>query len=198
MNWRIVRSRVGCHVVCRACCPESADAACAIVLRRWFQHGRCRRRRRRCGGRGGHFGSRRGSQADLPATSQSSVHLDQPECDFASCLSPEILLLNQVLLDDGILIEIDGSDPELFADCPNGRLRSDGTLIEQLSAPPLGPQERDHSIFDFGTGRKDGLLVRGNQFLQCCVLEANVVDQPAIVQDVPLKRWSHTFRQRAT
>ncbi len=66
------------------------------------RHPTRRRRASQCAFR--HAGWRR--QSNLPAAAQGPVHFDQPQRDVAPRLRPQILLLDQRLLNDRVTIEV--------------------------------------------------------------------------------------------
>src|SRR5262249_47730980 len=69
------------------------------------------------------------------------------------------------------------------ADRALGRLDAGGKKLGLLA----GVQESGDPIFDFLGGGQDLLLIRTDQLLRLKVLEADVVEDSAVVQDVPLE-----------
>ena len=70
---------------------------------------------------------------------------------------------------------------------PIGRVGGGDALGEQLR-PLLGPQEGDQSVLGLLVGGQHGGAVVQQGLLELGVLQADVVGDPAVVEDVPLER----------
>ena len=122
--------------------------------------------------------------ADLPASSQGLVNLDQAGHDLPLRLGQRVLLGHQVLLQLGDPREID--DPCLVLghgdlDGLFGILHAGGLELGAL----LGLQEGHQAVFHVLSGAQDGILVGGHQLLKLGILEANVIQDAPVVEDVP-------------
>ena len=113
--------------------------------------------------------------------------LDQARCDFSLRLRQDVLLLHEGLLQQGDGVK--STVPPSYWACTISHglsaSRRAGVLI--VGALP-GPQKGHQSVLHFLGGSEHRLLVGRHQFLEAGVLEADVVQDPSIVQQVPLKR----------
>ena len=122
--------------------------------------------------------------ADLPASAQGLVNLDQPGHDLSLRLGQRVLLSHQGLLqlcdpreiDRACLVLGHGDLDRLF-----GILHAGGLIPGLL----LGLQEGHQAVFHVLSGAQDGILIGGHQLLKPGILEANVIQDAPIVEDIP-------------
>ena len=101
-------------------------------------------------------------------------------------LGQQVLLLHEILLQEGDAIEIDCAALVLNLDNLDGLFRRQDAL-SQFFRLLLGLKEIDESVLDLVARPNDGFLIPDDQFLEFSILQANVVGEPAIIEDVPLK-----------
>ena len=126
-------------------------------------------------------------QPNFPAAAQGPIDLDQAGGDFAAGLRQHVLLLHQVLLQLGDAGEIDRPGLVLRQhdlDRFFGVVHAGGLELRA----PLGAEEGHQPVLHFLVGVENRLLVGGHQFLELGVLEPDVVQNPSVIQDVPLER----------
>ena len=166
-----------------------ADDLFAIGRRR---RGRFRGRRRRGGGRRG-AGGRQGQRGNapgktkFPAASRRPVHLDQAGGDLALRLGQRVFQAHQVLLQERDARQIGHALRVLGQHDVHGPLGV-GHAGRLRLRPPLGPQERHQAVLHVLVGAEHRIAVGGHQLLETGVLEADVIDDPAVVEDVPRER----------
>ena len=126
-------------------------------------------------------------QAKLPAAAHGSIRLDQPQRDFPLRLGQGVLLLHQILLQQGEPRQIRRAGVVLSQHDFDGLLGV-GHAGRLFLGALLGKQEADQAVLHILIGAEDRVLIGRHQLLEPGVLEANIIQEPAIVEDVPLKR----------
>ena len=151
-------------------------------------------RRRRGSRRSGRNGLNRCSVVEtvsrtpnFPAAAEGPVRLDQALRDFAACLSQRVLLEHETLFELRDSREVDR--PRLVLHESKGHSLLGFVDADRLQPRPrLGPQERHEAVFRFLVGIEHRLLISGDQFLELRILQADVIQDSAVVENLPIER----------
>ena len=122
--------------------------------------------------------------AQLPASAKGSIDVDQVESDVARGDRQLVLLLDLRGFQIKNSVEIDGAGAVLLHPKLGGRRGRLDAAVKVLGLFPRSQEAPERSL-DFPAGRQDRVLVGRNQLLRLGHLQAHVVLDPAVIQDVP-------------
>ncbi len=121
--------------------------------------------------------------------------MHKARCDISFGLRQQILLLHQVLFEDRDAIEIDETTLVLRDRQING-LGGGIDAALHVFGLKLRLKKFGDAVFGFGVRLQNRVAIMGDEFAEAGILQADIINQSPIVEDIPLETGADCALQR--